>query len=154
MLAKHQAATPKAIKQRLMNGDPFKGRSVGDKFLINTEFSRSGIRLNVSKALSQPWAPPTTPIVLDSKVDTLVLSTEAASSGQGIYGCELLLSETEGGSFVRFGELIPNFANGVATVRAPLEEGRVYFRTVQCFDTAGNASPLAPVEVVQAPMSH
>jgi subtilisin family serine protease len=32
MLAKHQAATPKAIKQRLSNGDPFKGRQVGVNF--------------------------------------------------------------------------------------------------------------------------
>lgn len=153
MLAKHPDITPKAIKQRLMNGDPFKGRQVGVNFVSRLQYSRNGVRLNVEKALSEDLAPPTTPLVTMSRVGHASVYQEiSVSDDQGIFGCEVLLAESEGGEFTRHGELTQNFVNGLAVLSVPVEEGMVYYRAIQCYDTVGNASELSPIERFETPV--
>jgi hypothetical protein len=42
---------------------------------------------------------------------------------------------------------------GLVALSAPVEEGKVYYRAIQCFDTAGNASELSLVDRIETPVS-
>ncbi len=154
MLAKHPDTTPKAIKQRLANGDPFKGRQVGVNFVSRLQYSRNGVRLNLEKALSEDLVPPTIPLLTMSRVGHASVYQEiSVSDDNAVFGCEVLLADSEGGEFTRHGELVQNFVKGLAVLNVPVEEGKVYYRAIQCFDTAGNASELSLVDRIETPVS-